>query len=127
MEYKKEDMILKNNLNHTLFSWSKQKGINPLSIDRAKGVYLFDQEGNKIIDFSSGLMNVNIGHGDQRVTNAVVKQMEKVSYVTPSAITKARGELGKKLSEICPGDLNKSFFITESIKTLSILCFIKKK
>jgi len=30
MEYKKEDMILKNNLNHTLFSWSKQKGINPL-------------------------------------------------------------------------------------------------
>ena len=110
MEYKKEDMILKNNLDHTLFAWSKQKGISPLSIDRAKGVYLFDQEGNKIIDFSSGLMNVNIGHGDQRVTNAVVKQMEKVSYVTPGAITKARGELGKKLSEICPGDLNKSFF-----------------
>lgn len=96
MEHKNEDMILKNNLNHTLFAWSKQKGISPLSIDNAKGVYLFDQEGNKIIDFSSGLMNVNIGHGDQRVTNAVVKQMEKVSYVTPSAITKARGELGKK-------------------------------
>ena len=110
MEHKNEDIILKNNLNDTLFAWSKQKGISPLSIDRAKGVYLFDQEGNKIIDFSSGLMNVNIGHGDQRVTNAVVKQMEKVSYVTPSAITKARGELGKKLSEICPGDLNKSFF-----------------
>ena len=100
MEHKNEDMILKNNLNHTLFAWSKQKGISPLSIDSAKGVYLFDQEGNKIIDFSSGLMNVNIGHGDQRVTNAVVKQMEKVSYVTPAAITKARGELGKKLSEI---------------------------
>ena len=110
MEHKNEDMILKNNLNHTLFAWSKQKGISPLNIDSAKGVYLFDQEGNKIIDFSSGLMNVNIGHGDQRVTNAVVKQMEKVSYVTPAAITKARGELGKKLSEICPGDLNKSFF-----------------
>ena len=65
MEHKNEDMILKNNLNHTLFAWSKQKGISPLSIDIAKGVYLFDQEGNKIIDFSSGLMNVNIGHGDQ--------------------------------------------------------------
>ncbi len=106
----KKDTILKNNLNHTLFSWSKQKGINPLNVDKAKGVYLYDHDGNKIIDFSSGLMNVNIGHGDQRVTNAVVQQMEKVSYVTPSAITKIRGELGKKLSEICPGDLNKSFF-----------------
>jgi len=106
----KKDTILKNNLDHTLFSWSKQKGIKPLSIDRAKGIYLYDQDGNKIIDFSSGLMNVNIGHGDQRVTNAVVNQMEKVSYVTPSAITKVRGELGKKLAEICPGNLNKSFF-----------------
>jgi taurine--2-oxoglutarate transaminase len=36
--------------------------------------------------------------------------MEEVSYVTPSCVTKARGELGKKLAEICPGDLNKAFF-----------------
>jgi len=106
----KKDTILKNNLDHTLFSWSKQKGIKPLNVEKAKGVYLYDHDGNKIIDFSSGLMNVNIGHGDQRVTNAVVKQMEKVSYVTPSAITEVRGELGKKLAEICPGNLNKSFF-----------------
>ena len=55
-------------------------------------------------------MNVNIGHGDQRVTNAVMKQMQEVSYVTPSCVTKARGELGKKLAAICPGDLNKAFF-----------------
>jgi len=106
----KKDIILKNNLDYTLFSWSKQKGIRPLNIDRAKGVYLYDHDGNKIIDFSSGLVNVNIGHGDQRVTDAVVNQMQKVSYVTPSAITKVRGELGKKLAEICPGNLNKSFF-----------------
>ena len=106
----KKDSVLKNNLDHTLFSWSKQKGIKPLNIDKAKGVYLYDHDGNKIIDFSSGLMNVNIGHGDQRVTNAVVNQMQKVSYVTPSAITEVRGQLGKKLAEICPGNLNKSFF-----------------
>ena len=55
-------------------------------------------------------MNVNIGHGDQRVTDAVVKQMQEVAYVTPSCVTKARGELGKKLAAICPGDLNKAFF-----------------
>lgn len=102
--------IIQDNLDYTLFSWSKQKGTNPLAIERAEGVYLYDYDGNKIIDFSSGLMNVNIGHGNQRITDAVVKQMQEVAYVTPSCVTKARGDLGKKLAEICPGDLNKAFF-----------------
>jgi taurine---2-oxoglutarate transaminase len=102
--------VLNNNLDYTLFSWSKQKGIDPLCIQRAEGVYLFDYDGKRYLDFSSGLMNVNIGHGDQRVTDAVVKQMQLVSYVTPSCATKVRGELGKKLAEICPGNLNKAFF-----------------
>ncbi len=102
--------IVQQNLDYTLFSWSKQKGQNPIAIKSGEGVYLYDYDGNRIIDFSSGLMNVNIGHGNQRITEAVVKQMQEVSYVTPSCVTKVRGELGKKLAEICPGDLNKSFF-----------------
>ncbi len=102
--------IIQNNHDYTLFSWSKQKGTNPIAVERAEGVYLYDYDGKRYLDFSSGLMNVNIGHGDQRVTNAVIKQMQQVSYVTPSCVTKVRGELGKKLSEICPGDLNKAFF-----------------
>jgi taurine--2-oxoglutarate transaminase len=101
--------IVKQNIDYTLFSWSKQKGQNPIAIKHAKGVYLYDYDGKKIIDFSSGLMNVNIGHGNQRITDAVTKQMQEVSYVTPSCVTKVRGELGKKLAEICPGDLNKAF------------------
>src|SRR5471030_1620310 len=102
--------IVQDNLDHTLFSWSKQKGLNPIAFKRGEGVYLYDYEGKRYIDFSSGLMNVNIGHGDQRVTDAVVKQMQEVSYVTPSCVTKARGELGKKLAEIAPGDLNRTLF-----------------
>lgn len=102
--------IIQNNQDYTLFSWSKQKGTNPIAVKHAEGVYLYDYDGKRYLDFSSGLMNVNIGHGDQRITNAVVKQMQEVSYVTPSCVTKVRGELGKKLAEICPGDLNKAFF-----------------
>ena len=102
--------IIDNNLDYTLFSWSKQKGIAPIAVKHAEGVYLYDYDDKRYIDFSSGLMNVNIGHGDQRITDAIVKQMQEVSYVTPSCVTKIRGELGKKLAEICPGDLNKSFF-----------------
>ena len=102
--------IIENNQDYTLFSWSKQKGTNPIAVKYGEGVYLYDYDGKRYIDFSSGLMNVNIGHGDQRITAAVVKQMQEVSYVTPSCVTKVRGELGKKLAEICPGDLNKAFF-----------------
>ena len=102
--------IIQDNLDYTLFSWSKQKGIAPIAIKHGKGVYLYDYDDKRYIDFSSGLMNVNIGHGDQRITDAVVKQMQQISYVTPSCVTKVRGDLGKKLAEICPGDLNKAFF-----------------
>jgi taurine--2-oxoglutarate transaminase len=102
--------IIQDNLDYTLFSWSKQKGHNPIAVKYGEGVYLYDYDGKRYIDFSSGLMNVNIGHGDQRITEAVVKQMQEVSYVTPSCVTKVRGELGKKLAQICPGDLNKAFF-----------------
>ena len=94
--------VVQQNLDYTLFSWSKQKGQSPIAVKRAEGVYLYDYDDNRIIDFSSGLMNVNIGHGNQRITDAVVKQMQEVSYVTPSCVTKVRGELGKKIS----GDLS---------------------
>src|SRR3954470_1222664 len=104
--------ILRNNLDYTLFSWSQQKNINPIAVERAKGVYLYDYDGKRYLDFSSGLMNVNIGHGDQRVTDAVIKQMQEVSYVTPSCVTKVRGDLGKKLAEIAPGNLTKTLFTT---------------
>ncbi len=104
------DNIIQQNLDHTLFSWSKQAGINPISIEKAKGVYLYDRSGKKYIDFSSQLMNVNIGHGDQRITTAVARQMEEVSYVFPGMVTEARGILGAKLAEIAPPSLNKTFF-----------------
>jgi len=102
--------IINNNQDYTLFSWSKQKGTNPIAVKCGEGVYLYDYDGKRYIDFSSGLINVNIGHGNQRVTEAVAKQMQEVSYVTPSCVTKVRGELGKKLASITPKGLNKTLF-----------------
>ncbi|MCW3109639.1 MAG: aminotransferase class III-fold pyridoxal phosphate-dependent enzyme, partial [Segetibacter sp.] len=51
--------IIQDNLDYTLFSWSKQKGIKPIAVKYGEGVYLYDYDGKKYIDFSSGLMNVN--------------------------------------------------------------------
>jgi taurine---2-oxoglutarate transaminase len=105
-----KEEIIQNNNDYTLYSWSKQAGNNPIAVKSAKGVYLYDYDGKRYLDFSSGLMNVNIGHGNQRVTKAVAKQMQEVSYVTPSCVTKVRGDLGKKLAEHTPEGLNKTLF-----------------
>ncbi len=102
--------IIKNNLDYTLFSWSKQSGLNPINASYAEGSYIYDREGKKYLDFSSQLMNVNIGHGNQRITEAVAKQMKELSYVYPGMSTDVRGRLGKKIAEITPGNLTKSFF-----------------
>jgi|GEM_PF-2773706 len=49
--------IIQDAQDYTLFSWSKQKGTNPIAVKRAEGVYLYDYDDNRIIDFSSGLIN----------------------------------------------------------------------
>jgi taurine--2-oxoglutarate transaminase len=105
----KED-ILQNNLEYTLFSWSAQSGLNPINVKRAEGVYLYDWDGKRYIDFSSQLMNVNIGHNHPKIREAVLRQMDEVSYVYPGMMTESRGKLGKKLAEITPGTLKKTFF-----------------
>ncbi len=102
--------ILNNNLSYTLTSWSKQTGLKPLNIKSAKGIFLYDYDGKRIFDFASQLICVNIGHGHPKVAEAVAKQMSEVSYVYPGMITAARGDLGKKLAEISPGNMNKTFF-----------------
>ena len=93
-----------------MFSWGKQGGLNPINASHAKGSYVYDRDGKKYLDFTSQLMNVNIGHGNQRITEAVANQMKQVSYVYPGMATDIRGKLGKKLAEITPGNLTKTFF-----------------
>ncbi|HOO09299.1 MAG TPA: aminotransferase class III-fold pyridoxal phosphate-dependent enzyme [Cyclobacteriaceae bacterium] len=88
------------NLKHTLFAWTKQAGLNPLNIVKTEGVYLHEANGKRIIDFSSQLMNVNIGHGDKRVNEAIIRQMNEVGYVVPAAATEVRGKLGKKIAGV---------------------------
>jgi len=95
---------------HTIFSWSVQGALDPIAIDHAEGVYLYTPEGRRILDFNSQLMSVNIGHGDQRVVDAINEQASKLQYVQPAFATEIRARLGAKLAEILPGDMDKVFF-----------------
>ncbi len=102
--------IVNDCLDFTLFSWSQQGGLNPINAHRAEGVYIYDRGGKRYLDFSSQLMNVNVGHGRTKIQAAVAKQMDELSYVYPGMATEARAKLGKKLAEIAPGKLSKTFF-----------------
>src|SRR4051812_40549211 len=102
--------IVRLNREHTLFSWSVQGALDPIAIDHAEGVYLYTPEGDRILDFNSQLMSVNIGHGDRRVIDAISEQATKLQFVQPAFATEIRGRLGEKMAEILPGDLDKVFF-----------------
>src|SRR5213593_1775067 len=96
---------------HVLVSWSAQAGIKQLLITGAQGSWLHAGE-RRILDFSSGLINVNLGHGHPKVVRAIQEQAEKVCYVTPSFAEESRAKLARLLAEVTPGDLSKTIFTT---------------
>jgi taurine--2-oxoglutarate transaminase len=95
---------------YTFFSWSVQGQVNPIPVERAEGIYFWDTDGKRYIDFSSQLMNTNIGHQHPKVVKAIKDQADKLCFVHPGSTTDVRALLGKKLSEVTPGDLKKTFF-----------------
>ena len=114
MEEYKQDLtakeIVKLNRDYTFFSWSIQSATNPIPMSSAEGVYFWDTEGNKYLDFSSQLMNVNIGHQHPKVIRAIQEQAARLCYAHPGMATEPRGLLGQKIAEVSPGNLKKSFF-----------------
>jgi taurine--2-oxoglutarate transaminase len=104
------DEIIHLNREYTFFSWSAQAKVNPIVIDRAEGIYFWDPDGKRYIDFNSQLMSVNIGHGDRRVADAIAEQAHSLAFAAPQFATEVRGRLGQLLAELTPGDLNTFFF-----------------
>lgn len=102
--------IIRLNKEYTLFPWSSQSAVDPIPAVRAEGVYFWDADGKRYLDFCSQLVNVNIGHQHPRVIKAIQEQAARLCYVQPALATEPRGRLGQMLAEITPGRLTKSFF-----------------
>ena len=95
---------------HLVYSWKAQGKVNPIMIDRADGIYMWDTDGKKYIDGCAGLLCVNIGHKNQHVLDAMKAQMEKACYVGTMFGTEPKARLAKMISEVTPGDLDYVFF-----------------
>jgi taurine--2-oxoglutarate transaminase len=95
---------------HVFFSWTAQSKVDPIPVARSEGVYFWDVDGKRYLDFSSQLMNVNAGHGNPKIIQAIQDQVAKLQYVYPGTATEPKARLGQLLAEVTPGDLCKTLF-----------------
>lgn len=95
---------------YNLQSWSKQKGINPIPIEKADGIYMWDFDGNRYSDMSSQLVNLNVGHNCRPIIEAIKEQAEKYCYLSPSYGSEPRAKLAKMIIDLMPDNMGKVFF-----------------
>ena len=97
-------------LDHNFWTWSAQAKVNPIPVKTAKGVYFWDYEGKRYLDFNSMTMCVNVGHGDERIIQAMTDQIRELTFAAPGMATLPRAELGQLLNEVTPDGLTKFLF-----------------
>ncbi|MGA2503281.1 MAG: aminotransferase class III-fold pyridoxal phosphate-dependent enzyme [Anaerolineales bacterium] len=98
-----DDEILPLSKEHVFWTWSAQAKVNPIPLDHAEGVYFWDTAGKRYLDFNSMTMCVNIGHGNQRVIEAMVNQARELPYAAPGMATKVRAVASRMVAEVTPG------------------------
>ncbi len=95
---------------HVFHSWSAQATLNPTVIAGGKGSRIWDDQGNEWIDFTSQLINVNIGHQHPKMIEAIKAQAERLCTVSPGAANDVRSEAARLIAERAPGNLDHVFF-----------------
>jgi taurine--2-oxoglutarate transaminase len=91
-------------------SWSAQGALKPFVVAGGLGSRVWDHAGRSYLDFSSQLVNVNIGHQHPAVVKAIVEQAGTLATVAPSTANLARGEAAKRIVDRAPARFNKVFF-----------------
>ncbi|MGN0656383.1 MAG: aminotransferase class III-fold pyridoxal phosphate-dependent enzyme [Ruminiclostridium sp.] len=95
---------------YNLQSWSKQGGLNPIAVERAEGIYYWDYDGKRYADMSSQLVNLNVGHGNKKIVEAIKEQADKFCYMSPSLAAESRSLLAKMIIDRMPDNMGKVFF-----------------
>jgi taurine---2-oxoglutarate transaminase len=95
---------------HVFHSWAAQKALRPLPIASAEGSWFWDYEGRRYLDFSSQLVNTNIGHQHPKVTAAIAAQAARLATIAPQHANEARGEAATRLAALAPDGMEKVFF-----------------
>ena len=97
-------------MEYNLQSWSKQKNINPIPVEKGEGIYFWDYEGTRYSDMSSQLVNMNLGFGNPAISQAIKDQVDQFCFVGPSYGAESRALLAKKIIDLMPDTMGKVFF-----------------
>ena len=97
-----DDEILPLSKEHVFYTWSAQSKVNPIPVKHAKGVYFWDINEKRYLDFNSMTMCVNVGHGDERIIQAMQQQTAELPYAAPGMTTKIRAIASKTVADITP-------------------------
>jgi taurine--2-oxoglutarate transaminase len=95
---------------HVFHSWSAQALIDPLPIASASGSHFTDYEGRRYLDFSSQLVNVNIGYQHPKLVAAIVEQAGRLCTIQPAFANDVRSEAARLVAEVAPDGLDRVFF-----------------
>jgi taurine--2-oxoglutarate transaminase len=95
---------------HVFHSWAAQELVTPMVIAGALGSYVWDYDGRQFLDFSSQLVNTNIGHQHPKVVAAIKAQADRLCTVAPQHANDVRGEAARLICELAPEGFNKVFF-----------------
>ncbi len=98
-----DDEIIALSKEHVFWTWSAQASADPIAVKSAKGVYFWDVQGKRYLDFNSMTMCVNIGHGDPRVIEAMIEQTRQLPYTAPSMTNRVRALASRLVAEVSPG------------------------
>ena len=95
---------------YVLQSWSKQGGLNPTSVERCEGIYIYDKDGKRYADMSSEQVNVNAGYGNKEMNEAIKAQLDQYAYIQGSFGAEPRAKLAKSIVDRLPDCFGKVFF-----------------
>jgi taurine--2-oxoglutarate transaminase len=95
---------------HVFHSWSAQALIDPLPIAGGSGATFWDYAGNSYLDFSSQLVNLNLGHQHPDLVAAIQDQAGRLATIAPAMANDVRGELARRICEVAPDGFSKVFF-----------------
>lgn len=95
---------------HVLAPWTAWGKHDPMVVTKAEGCYLTDGDGNELLDFTSQLVNTNIGHQHPVVVKAIQDQAAELCTINPAHANAARAEAARLIAEVAPEGMNRVFF-----------------
>ena len=110
------DAMIEADRQHHLHPWEhlgSWKEAERFAFTHADGIYVFDQNGRKLIDGPAGMWAVQIGYGNKEMADAISAQVMELPYASPWSVTTSTGaRLAEKVASLAPENLNTVMFTT---------------